>query len=75
MVGLHALTWLAAHWWHIYAAMGGVFVVIAILHVRRRRRVSQSVSHGSARWATPREIRQAGLLATEGVMLGRSARH
>lgn len=75
MVGLPALTWLAAHWWHLYAAMGGVFVVIAVLHILRRRRASRSSTYGSARWATPREIRRAGLFAMEGVMLGRYGRH
>src|SRR6266850_7366844 len=75
MIALPYLRWLADHWWHIYGAMGALFVVVAILHLVRRRRASGSTSHGSARWATEREIRKAGLFGDAGVMLGRYGDH
>ena len=36
-----------------------------------RHRRGATTTHGSARWATPREVRQAGLYATHGVVVGR----
>jgi type IV secretion system protein VirD4 len=70
------LTWLSAHYWVIYGA-GCAFMLLLVLIrlVGGRRRVSRSVSHGSARWATAKEVKKAGLLTTEGVMLGRYKAH
>ena len=50
------------------AALLGV-AVVAVLSARRRRSATASVAHGSSRWATTREIRKAGLLRNEGVVL------
>src|SRR5216683_2903893 len=41
--------------------------------VRRQRREASQVM-GSARWATPREVKRAGLCATHGVVVGRLGR-
>ncbi|MFO1116546.1 MAG: conjugal transfer protein TraG [Beijerinckiaceae bacterium] len=74
-------------WWYAYdayapsiflegaaiAASGG-FASIAVaiaMSVWRAREARDIVTYGSARWATPKEVRAAGLLGGEGVVLGR----
>jgi type IV secretion system protein VirD4 len=55
------------------AASGGVAAVgVAIaMSVWRAREAKQVTTYGSARWAERREVRQAGLLGQDGVLLGR----
>ncbi|MBN9511067.1 MAG: conjugal transfer protein TraG [Alphaproteobacteria bacterium] len=55
------------------AGAGGVaaFVVAIAMSVWRAREVKRATTYGSARWADEREIRRAGLLHAEGVLLGR----
>ncbi len=55
------------------AGAGGVaaFVVAVAMSVWRAREVKKVTTYGSARWADAREIRQAGLLHPDGVLLGR----
>ena len=77
-------------WWYHYdayaprifiegagiAASGG-FASIAIaigMSVWRAREAKTITTYGSARWATKDEIRRAGLLGPDGVVLGRFAR-
>ncbi len=57
----------------IIAASGGfISVAVAILMSVLRARESDDVeTYGSARWATPAEIREARLLGPDGVVLGR----
>ncbi len=74
-------------WWYAYdayapriflegacmAASGG-FISIAVavgMSVWRARETTTIETYGSARWATPREIRRARLLGPDGVVLGR----
>ena len=74
-------------WWYAYdayappvfiegaciAASGG-FISIAVaigMSVWRAREAKNVETYGSARWATPVEIRGAGLLGPDGVVLGR----
>ncbi|ARC36803.1 conjugal transfer protein TraG [Paracoccus yeei] len=78
-----ALFW----WWYFYdayaprifveggiiAASGG-FLAIAVailMSVWRAREAEDVETYGSARWAKPEEVRQAGLLGPDGVMLGK----
>src|SRR5580658_397758 len=49
------------------AALLGV-AAVAVASAQRRR-TGASVAHGSSRWATTREVGQAGLLCDEGVVL------
>ena len=73
--------WYDAYAPHIFEmgaliAAGGGFgaVVVAIsLSVLRAREARAATTFGSARWATPREVRAAGLLGDRGVLLGRFA--
>jgi type IV secretion system protein VirD4 len=81
-----ALFW----WWYAYdayapdifveggyiAASGGILsIIVAIgMSVWRAREVRNAETYGSARWATPKEIKGAGLLGPDGVMLGRYRR-
>src|SRR5712671_2307895 len=77
-------------WWYAYdayapriflegagiAASGG-FISIAVavgMSVWRGRETKTIETYGSARWATTREIRRAGLLGPDGVVLGRHGR-
>ena len=55
------------------AGAGGVaaFIVAIAMSVWRAREVKKVTTYGSARWAEAREIRKAGLLHTDGVLLGR----
>src|SRR6266702_1099920 len=55
------------------AASGGIaaMAVAIILSVWRAKEVQQVTTYGSARWADTREIRRAGLLGPDGVVLGR----
>jgi type IV secretion system protein VirD4 len=78
-----ALFW----WWFAYdayaheifvtggfiAGSGGVaaFAVAVAMSVWRAREVKKVTTYGSARWAEARELRQAGLLRPDGVLLGR----
>lgn len=56
----------------VIAASGGfVAVTLAIaMSVWRAREAKQAQTYGSARWATRQEIEAAGLLASDGVMVG-----
>jgi len=56
----------------VIASSGG-FAAIAIaigMSVWRAREAKETITYGSARWATVQEIRNAGLLGSDGVMLG-----
>ena len=59
------------------AASGGIAaVVVAIaMSVWRAREVKRVTTYGSARWAETREVREAGLLGHDGVLLGRWRDH
>jgi type IV secretion system protein VirD4 len=60
-----------------YIAASGAFVAIAVaigMSVWRAREAKNVITYGSARWATPAEIRKAGLLGPDGVLLGRLRR-
>ncbi len=59
------------------AAAGGLLgcgaaIAGSVWRARQRRNVT---TYGSARWASPRDIRAAGLAAEAGVFLGRAASH
>ena len=59
-----------------YIAASGGFISIAIaiaigMSVWRAREAKNIETYGSARWATPVEIKGAGLLGPDGVVLGR----
>ncbi|MCH4559208.1 conjugal transfer protein TraG [Mesorhizobium jarvisii] len=82
-----ALFW----WWYFYdayaprifveggliAVSGGFLsIIVAIgMSVWRAREVKNVYTYGSARWAERREVEAAGLLGTDGVVLGRYERH
>ncbi|WOH63635.1 conjugal transfer protein TraG [Bradyrhizobium sp. BWA-3-5] len=81
------LPWRLFEWWYAYEAYapeifetGGVIAgaggvlgsLFAVLNSVWRARQNQLVTtYGSARWATPKEIKEAGLFAAKGVFLGR----
>jgi type IV secretion system protein VirD4 len=57
-----------------YIAASGGFVSIGVaiaMSVWRAREAREVTTFGSARWARPREIRDAGLVGDDGVVLGR----
>ena len=55
------------------AAAGGIaaIVVAVTISVWRAREAKRVTTYGSARWAETREVREAGLLGHDGVLLGR----
>jgi len=78
-------------WWYFYdayapglfvrggliAASGG-FIAIAVaigMSLWRAREATKVETYGSARWADRREVQAAGLLAPDGVVLGRYGSH
>jgi type IV secretion system protein VirD4 len=56
-----------------YVAASGAIaaIVVATMSIWRASEAKTVTTHGSARWAESREIRQAGLFHAEGVVLGR----
>lgn len=78
-------------WWFVYdayapaifyrgatiAASGGfVSIIVAIaMSVWRARERRRAETYGSARWADAGDIRRAGMLGDDGVILGRFRRH
>ena len=61
----------------IIAASGGFIAIAAaiLMSIIRAREARNIATYGSARWAEDREIRAAGLLAPDGVVLGRYDRN
>jgi hypothetical protein len=61
----------------VIAASGGVAAVVTAIamSVLRAKETKAITTYGSARWATHQEIRAAGLLQPDGVVLGRLDRH
>ena len=59
------------------AASGGIAAVIVAIamSVWRAREMKRVTTYGSARWAETREVREAGLLGHDGVLLGRWRDH
>ena len=57
----------------VIAASGGFAAIIGAIamSVWRAREAKNIVTYGSARWATEKEVRAAGLLGPDGVVLGR----
>ena len=57
----------------IIAASGGLVAIAAaiLMSIIRAREARNVATYGSARWAEDREIRSAGLLGPDGVVLGR----
>ncbi|MDY6860351.1 MAG: conjugal transfer protein TraG [Pseudomonadota bacterium] len=61
----------------IIAVSGGLMAIAAaiFMSIIRSREARNVATYGSARWAEDREIRSAGLLGPDGVVLGRYARN
>lgn len=60
-----------------YIAVSGGFISIAVaigMSVWRARELKNAATYGSARWATETEVRDAGLLGDDGVVLGKHGR-
>ena len=63
------------HGAYIAASGGLAAVVVAIaMSVWRAREAKHAQTYGSARWATEKEVREAGLLGEDGTVLGRLGR-
>src|SRR5215475_14852071 len=59
------------HWRLAVLGAGGLFVVGTAAHLATRgKRTAPLTTHGTARWSTPTERRQAGLSTTHGVVIG-----
>lgn len=80
--------WRLFQWWYAYeayapdifaragmiAASGGLIGIVAAVigSVIRSRDSSDVTTYGSARWASPKEIKKLGLLSNKGVFLGQT---
>jgi type IV secretion system protein VirD4 len=66
--------WVQAHPVLAYGALGVLFIVVLLIktvQAKRQQRARQDqTTHGSARWGTTREVRQAGLSRAHGVVVG-----
>src|SRR6266404_534392 len=69
-----AAIWGATQWtaWRLgyQPRLGTPWTEIAGMPVWRAREAKEATTYGSARWATAQEIRKAGLLKADGVVLG-----
>jgi type IV secretion system protein VirD4 len=64
------------HGAYIAASGGLISIVVAIaMSIWRAREAKRAQTYGSARWATEREVKKAGLLGQDGVVLGKFGRH
>ena len=63
--------WGQSHTTEVLLAMAAAPLALGVVRLAMRGRPDAVVTHGSARWAKPREVKRMGLLATEGVVLGR----
>ena len=66
--------WAKAHPHLLFAGMGGMCALMLGAGLLGRAKRHKQITHGSARWATSRELRDAGLLAPHGVVVGRLGR-
>ena len=56
----------------IYGGMFGVFMVLVFMSVNRARRNRHPDTYGSARWAKTSDLKAAGLLADDGLVLAQT---
>jgi type IV secretion system protein VirD4 len=67
----HIGFWVQDHWRLAVLGAGGLFVVGTAANLATRsKRTAPLTTHGTARWSTPKERRQAGLSTTHGVVIG-----
>ena len=69
----HLGVWAQQHQTLLLWVVGGGMAVMVVVNVLWRRRGLQLTSHGSARWATPREVAHGGLSTQHGVVVGQVA--
>jgi type IV secretion system protein VirD4 len=62
--------WFQHHHLEAYGGLAALFAAGLVLKRLTRRGRQDLTSHGSARWATVRDVRQAGLSRAHGVVLG-----
>src|SRR5262245_34492210 len=67
-------TWGQRHPRELLYGAAALPVLAGLAHLAVRRRQQHSDVMGSARWATPQEIKRAGLTAPHGVVVGRLGR-
>jgi type IV secretion system protein VirD4 len=65
--------WGQRHPWHMLYGAGAAMGLAAFASGVRRWRQGNATTHGSARWATVREVARAGLSGRQGVVVGRLA--
>lgn len=64
-------TWAQAHpRWIVGACVGGPLLAGGLTLLTRGKRSRGSTSHGSAQWASYRQVRRSGLSRTHGVVVG-----
>jgi type IV secretion system protein VirD4 len=66
----HLGVWAQQHQTLLLWIVGGGMALMIVGNLLWRRRGLQLTSHGSARWATPREVARAGFSTRHGVVAG-----
>jgi type IV secretion system protein VirD4 len=69
----HLGVWAQQHQTLFLWVIGGGMAVMVVMNALWRRRGLQLTSHGSARWATPREVAHGGFSTQHGVVVGQVA--
>jgi type IV secretion system protein VirD4 len=69
----HLGVWAQQHQTLLLWVIGGGMAVMVVMNAIWRRRGLQLTSHGSARWATPREVAHGGFSTQHGVVVGQVA--
>src|SRR2546426_2914514 len=68
---LHLGTWGQHHSREVLGGLVAAPLLLGGASLLRRWHRGESTTHGSARWATPREVKRAGLMTRHGVVIGR----
>jgi type IV secretion system protein VirD4 len=71
---IHVGAWGQHHSREVLGGLAAVPVLVGLARLAQRRHHGDPTTHGSARWATPREAKRAGLHADHGVVVGRLKR-
>lgn len=64
-------TWGQSHSREVLGGLLAAPLLAGLIGLATRRRRGATTTHGSARWATQREVRRAGLMGRHGIVVGR----
>lgn len=68
---MHLAEWGRTHTGAMIGMAGGALTLGMLGAFMRRHQERENTSHGSSRWATLKEVKKAGMLAQDGIVLGK----